>query len=98
MLNDGLRAAIEPRKHSKTFSGCWTCRTRRVKCDEVRPACVQCRSKGLDCQGYGVRLRWMPPEQAYSAPVLDAHPLANPRRPQRSLVALDPPRHVLQEL
>ncbi|KXJ84649.1 fungal-specific transcription factor domain-domain-containing protein, partial [Microdochium bolleyi] len=69
-----------------------------VKCDEVRPACVQCRSKGLDCQGYGVRLRWMPPEQAYSAPALDAHPLANPRRPQRSLVALDPPRHVLQEL
>lgn len=22
------------RQHTKTFTGCWTCRSRRVKCDE----------------------------------------------------------------
>ncbi|VUC33709.1 unnamed protein product [Clonostachys rosea] len=48
-----------PRKHRKTFTGCWTCRSRKVKCDEARPTCLQCRSKSLFCQGYGVRLQWV---------------------------------------
>ncbi|KAN0122549.1 Fungal specific transcription factor domain containing protein [Hyaloscypha variabilis] len=26
----------------RSRSGCWTCRTRKVKCDEQRPACGQC--------------------------------------------------------
>ncbi|KAJ4256007.1 arginine metabolism regulation protein II [Fusarium torreyae] len=33
------------RKHTKTFSGCWTCRARKVKCDEAKPRCGQCRRK-----------------------------------------------------
>lgn len=31
---------------------CLTCKRRRVKCDEARPACSQCRSLGVDCGGY----------------------------------------------
>ncbi|KAF4972582.1 hypothetical protein FSARC_855 [Fusarium sarcochroum] len=47
------------RKHTKTFSGCWTCRARKVKCDEAKPHCRKCRRKGIQCQGYGVRLQWV---------------------------------------
>ncbi|ETI19923.1 hypothetical protein G647_08938 [Cladophialophora carrionii CBS 160.54] len=53
-----------PIKHSKTFSGCWTCRSRHVKCDEARPACARCLRGGFDCQGYGVRLVWNPDNPA----------------------------------
>ena len=31
---------------------CLTCKRRRVKCDEARPACSPCRLLGLDCGGY----------------------------------------------
>lgn len=35
-----------------------TCRTRKKKCDEARPHCLSCQKLGLNCEGYGVRLRW----------------------------------------
>ncbi|KNG81737.1 hypothetical protein ANOM_009138 [Aspergillus nomiae NRRL 13137] len=49
---------MTPKPRSKTFTGCWTCRSRRVKCDEQRPSCQRCRRSGRTCQGYGVRLGW----------------------------------------
>ncbi|KAF7524920.1 hypothetical protein G7054_g11273 [Neopestalotiopsis clavispora] len=36
----------------KTRTGCITCKIRRVKCDEARPACVRCTSTGRKCDGY----------------------------------------------
>ncbi|KAJ3493886.1 hypothetical protein NLG97_g4445 [Lecanicillium saksenae] len=33
-------------------TGCLTCRARRVKCDEGKPACRRCLSRGLYCRGY----------------------------------------------
>ena len=32
--------------------GCQTCVSRRVKCDETRPACSKCQKYGVDCPGY----------------------------------------------
>ena len=32
--------------------GCGTCRTRKVKCDGVRPVCQRCTKANIDCQGY----------------------------------------------
>lgn len=61
MPTHSLRSANRPRKHNKTFTGCWTCRARKVKCDEGRPVCRQCRQRGVPCGGYGVRLQWMAP-------------------------------------
>ncbi len=49
----------QPIKHSKTFSGCWTCRSRHVKCDETRPDCVRCSKGGFQCGGYGIKLVWV---------------------------------------
>lgn len=43
---------------TRTRTGCWTCRARRKKCDETRPTCLACRSLNIQCEGYGVRLKW----------------------------------------
>lgn len=49
------------KKRTKTFTGCWTCRERKVKCDETDPFCLQCRRKGVSCKGYDTRLQWLTP-------------------------------------
>ncbi|KAI9761104.1 MAG: Vacuolar-sorting protein SNF7 [Chaenotheca gracillima] len=36
-------------KHRRTRSGCFTCRARRVKCDEKRPTCDRCRKGDREC-------------------------------------------------
>ncbi|KIY02361.1 uncharacterized protein Z520_02499 [Fonsecaea multimorphosa CBS 102226] len=54
--------AREAIKHTKTFSGCWTCRDRHVKCDEARPHCARCTKGGFQCLGYGIKLVWVDPD------------------------------------
>ncbi|KAF5573595.1 fungal Zn binuclear cluster domain-containing protein [Fusarium pseudocircinatum] len=46
------------RRRTRTFTGCWTCRARRVKCDEVKPSCKRCTNASRICEGYDVRLIW----------------------------------------
>ncbi|KAH7407340.1 hypothetical protein BKA64DRAFT_705748 [Cadophora sp. MPI-SDFR-AT-0126] len=38
--------------HLKRTSGCITCKSRHVKCDEAKPACLRCRTGGFTCGGY----------------------------------------------
>ncbi|KAG8410890.1 hypothetical protein J3459_016921 [Metarhizium acridum] len=38
--------------------GCGTCTKRRIRCDLARPFCQKCVKRGLECPGYGQRLRW----------------------------------------
>ncbi|KAJ5384091.1 Protein of unknown function DUF3468 [Penicillium concentricum] len=47
-----------PKPRTKTFTGCWTCRDRRVKCDEEYPYCQRCQQHGWTCKGYDLRLGW----------------------------------------
>ncbi|KAJ5653431.1 hypothetical protein N7490_000434 [Penicillium lividum] len=42
----------------RSHKGCWTCKRKRIQCDESRPGCQQCAKRGLTCEGYEVRLRW----------------------------------------
>ncbi|KAF8457780.1 hypothetical protein BGX38DRAFT_1085975 [Terfezia claveryi] len=42
-------AGVEQVKHRRTRSGCYTCRARRVKCDETHPTCERCQKGGRDC-------------------------------------------------
>jgi hypothetical protein len=37
-------------------AGCWTCRARKVKCDECQPICANCEDRTLDCD-YAPRLK-----------------------------------------
>ncbi|KAJ4858029.1 fungal zn(2)-Cys(6) binuclear cluster domain-containing protein [Trichoderma breve] len=36
----------------KVRTGCITCKKRKIKCDETRPACCKCTSTGRACAGY----------------------------------------------
>ncbi|KAJ5817797.1 hypothetical protein N7447_007805 [Penicillium robsamsonii] len=70
-INDIMRGPVKPPKKqtkrlrqakqkSVTFTGCWTCRSRKVKCDERQQnGCGVCQKSGLECAGYGVNLCWM---------------------------------------
>ncbi|KAL5377080.1 hypothetical protein DPSP01_010045 [Paraphaeosphaeria sporulosa] len=44
--------ATKRRRTCKT--GCLTCKARKVKCDEGKPACHRCISTGRTCDGYGI--------------------------------------------
>ncbi|KAI5919640.1 hypothetical protein F4810DRAFT_686400 [Camillea tinctor] len=49
----------------KVRTGCLTCKIRKVKCDEGKPACHRCVSTGRKCDGYAAAatpaLRWHRP-------------------------------------
>ena len=48
---------------TRTFSGCATCRKRKVRCDETLPSCRRCVRSKLGCTGYpGYRSKvfWKP--------------------------------------
>ncbi|KAF5649688.1 GAL4-like 2Cys6 or C6 zinc binuclear cluster DNA-binding domain protein [Fusarium sp. NRRL 52700] len=49
------------RSAPRSRSGCWTCRTKKVKCDEIRPVCRRCIRLKLSCD-YVPRLRTFPKE------------------------------------
>lgn len=37
------------RKRNKPIKSCSACRTKKQKCDHVRPQCYQCRIRGIEC-------------------------------------------------
>ncbi|KFA56614.1 hypothetical protein S40293_01083 [Stachybotrys chartarum IBT 40293] len=45
-------AAPSGRRGKKVRTGCITCKIRKVKCDETKPACVRCVKTGRKCDGY----------------------------------------------
>ncbi|RDW90768.1 Zn(II)2Cys6 transcription factor [Aspergillus mulundensis] len=44
-----LQPLPDQKKHKRTRSGCFTCRSRRIKCDETRPVCDRCRKGNREC-------------------------------------------------
>src|ERR1700748_953554 len=47
------------RSGSRSKTGCYTCRIRKKKCDEQKPVCDTCQSRGIVCYGYGRKPEWM---------------------------------------
>ncbi|KAH7157955.1 fungal-specific transcription factor domain-containing protein [Dactylonectria estremocensis] len=93
-----LRISPSGRKRTKTFTGCWTCRARKIKCDEARPHCRQCRDKSLACEGYGSRLQWLAPETGSRAGSRSEMPSLNPSSTSKALrrhIPAEPPKSVL---
>jgi len=43
----------------RSKGGCWTCKLRKKKCDEIHPICSICRSLQISCHGYGARPLWL---------------------------------------
>ncbi|KAK7408451.1 hypothetical protein QQX98_009378 [Neonectria punicea] len=44
---------------NRSSDGCWTCRIRHRKCDELRPVCKECSDRLISCHGYGPRPGWV---------------------------------------
>lgn len=43
----------------RSFSGCWTCRLRRKKCDEQHPVCNGCVALNITCYYDLEKPEWM---------------------------------------
>ncbi|KAL1980523.1 hypothetical protein VTN96DRAFT_4008 [Rasamsonia emersonii] len=56
--------AINRPKQSKSRNGCITCKTKRLKCDETKPTCLQCHKRNVTCGGYKKDFKWRPFEEA----------------------------------
>lgn len=54
----------------RTFTACWTCRRRNIRCDTKAPICTQCSRSGLRCDGYDLSLVWIDPETGHYEPKL----------------------------
>ncbi|KAF2018626.1 hypothetical protein BU24DRAFT_488718 [Aaosphaeria arxii CBS 175.79] len=72
--------------HAKVRTGCHTCKVRRVKCDEQRPACQKCLTTGRTCEGYNNDRQWIimvpsPHPPAATAPPLPPLPQPPPSPP-----------------
>lgn len=42
----------------RSKTGCITCRRRKKKCDETKPACLNCQKNAVVCEGYPQREIW----------------------------------------
>ncbi|CEL10653.1 hypothetical protein ASPCAL13769 [Aspergillus calidoustus] len=54
------------RAHTKSRTGCRTCKIRRIRCDETWPSCKRCTSTGRRCDG---------PSPSTTKPPADSHPI-----------------------
>lgn len=43
--------------------GCITCKAKRLKCDERKPSCDQCKRRKVTCGGYKKDFKWRPFEE-----------------------------------
>jgi len=44
-------------------TGCVTCKAKRLKCGEEKPACHQCNKRNVECGGYKKDFKWRPFEE-----------------------------------
>ncbi|EWY80973.1 hypothetical protein FOYG_15265 [Fusarium oxysporum NRRL 32931] len=60
-MSDSHTIAGNRRKpHFKSRTGCRTCRSRKVKCDEERPSCRKCLKRSLQCDYLDADIRTKP--------------------------------------
>lgn len=65
------RAKKTRASHKKSKTGCHTCKIRRIKCDEQKPACQKCLSTSRTCDGYEDSREWVVVAPPSSIPVSD---------------------------
>ena len=73
------------RQHHKSRFGCFSCKTRRVKCDESGPICGSCRARNTVCRYESPNLCWQEPSTK-SATTKKA---LNPRSSAPALASLE---------
>ncbi|KAJ9151647.1 Transcriptional regulatory protein pro1 [Coniochaeta hoffmannii] len=78
---------------SRSSDGCWTCRLRRKKCDEIRPVCMACSALEIDCLYSDVKPEWMDGAEKQKEKAdwlkLEVKRLAGARRERRHMQSLE---------
>lgn len=44
--------------HTRSKTGCATCRRRKKRCDERKPSCLACEKNNVVCEGYEPKQQW----------------------------------------
>ncbi|KAI8686775.1 Zn(2)-C6 fungal-type domain-containing protein [Fusarium sp. Ph1] len=75
--------------------GCFTCKARRVKCDEAKPSCRRCLTAKRHCQGYprGAPSESSSPSTATSSPLSSSPPSTLSSASSSSPIFLIPDLH-----
>ncbi|KAH7029596.1 uncharacterized protein B0I36DRAFT_291401 [Microdochium trichocladiopsis] len=73
-------------RHSKSRSGCRSCKDRKVKCGEERPSCQNCQRRGISCSFTSTAAR-LP--LARALPILAADAAGNSSNSTGSFAVLD---------
>ncbi|KAB5549623.1 fungal-specific transcription factor domain-containing protein [Coniochaeta sp. 2T2.1] len=88
-----MAAPIFTPSKPRSSDGCWTCRLRRKKCDEIRPVCVACSALEIDCLYSDVKPDWMDGAEKQKDKAdwlkLEVKRLASARREKRHIQSLE---------
>ncbi|KAF2828604.1 hypothetical protein CC86DRAFT_437976 [Ophiobolus disseminans] len=87
---------LEKQHKLRVKTGCETCRTRKVKCDETKPSCLRCVKTGRTCDGYNHVVR--PKKAGYlaAASYRNSAFLVVPQRPVQHAISKNPSRNLSQ--
>ncbi|KAF1959560.1 hypothetical protein CC80DRAFT_590776 [Byssothecium circinans] len=90
-MDDEKLRQLERQYKLRVKTGCGTCRTRRVKCDETKPECNRCTKTGRKCDGYKTKVGSPSASASYRNPSFlvlplgQAPPTSVPRSPPQTL-------------
>ncbi|KAH8592745.1 fungal-specific transcription factor domain-containing protein [Bisporella sp. PMI_857] len=56
--SEGGRPPAKRSNITRVRTGCFTCRKRKKKCDEQKPACANCQKTGVVCEGFPPQIHW----------------------------------------
>ncbi|KIW65358.1 hypothetical protein PV04_07624 [Phialophora macrospora] len=80
-----LAPNLTRRSHKKSRGGCFSCKQRKIKCSETKPACGSCLMKGLTC----VYPTEPAPRKSSNLPLMKRNPSSSPSFPTATFSILD---------
>lgn len=82
-------------KHRRSRNGCQECKRSRTRCDETKPACLNCIHKGTEC-AYTLTLHWggrprksQPGDEQYTPETYRKRHLKKLTKPEAKAIKLD---------
>lgn len=85
----GASEKVQDNKPKRVRTGCLTCRTRHLKCDEEKPVCKNCRKANRPCET-GIKLNWLNTQ-------VKRPPLVAPPPPDYQISFVDDSREIASE-
>ncbi|KAF1841922.1 uncharacterized protein K460DRAFT_241906, partial [Cucurbitaria berberidis CBS 394.84] len=89
-MNEAKLRQLEKRLKLRVKTGCETCRVRRIKCDETKPACTRCTSTGRTCEGYKHVDKWKDGSPAAAASYRNSSFLVVPQKAMQFVISRSP--------